>query len=148
MINYRTAGILLHITSLPGKFGIGDLGSDAYKFVDFLESAGQKLWQILPIGPTGYGDSPYSCFSAFAGNHLFISLELLIEEGLLDQEDILNLPNFNPSKVEFGKVQEYKLILLRKSFKNFNNSENNLKTNFENFCYEKQEWLDDFALFK
>ena len=147
MINYRTAGILLHITSLPGKFGIGDLGSDAYKFVDFLESAGQKLWQILPIGPTGYGESPYSCFSAFAGNHLFISPELLVEEGLLDQEEILNLPNFNPSKVEFGKVQEYKLILLRKSFKNFNNSENNLKTNFENFCYENQEWLDDFALF-
>ena len=134
MINYRTAGIILHITSLPGKFGVGDLGSDAYKFVDFLESSGQKLWQILPIGPTGYGDSPYSCFSAFAGNYLFISPELLVEEGLLRKENILDLPNFNSSKVEFGKVHEYKLSLLRKSFENFNNSENNLKSSFEKFC--------------
>ena len=147
MINYRTAGIILHITSLPGKFGIGDLGSDAYKFVDFLESSGQKLWQILPIGPTGYGDSPYSCFSAFAGNYLFISPEFLVEKGLLRKENILDLPNFNSSKVEFGKVHEYKLSLLRKSFENFNNSENNLKSSFEKFCNENQEWLYDFALF-
>lgn len=147
MIVDRTAGILLHVTSLPGKFGIGDLGSEAYKFVDFLESAGQKFWQILPIGPTGYGDSPYSCFSAFAGNHLFISPELLIEEGLLNQEDMLNLPSFNSSKVEFGKVLEFKLKLFRIAFDNFRNTEHKLNKNFEEFCVNNKEWLDDFALF-
>ncbi|MDZ7765377.1 MAG: 4-alpha-glucanotransferase [Melioribacteraceae bacterium] len=79
----RSAGILLHPTSLPGKYGIGDLGHDAYKFLDFMESAGQTLWQVFPLGPTGYGDSPYQCFSAFAGNPLLISPDLLIEDNLL-----------------------------------------------------------------
>src|ERR671911_367218 len=80
----RSSGILLHPTSLPGPFGIGDLGPEAYKFVDFLVEAGQSLWQVLPLGPTGYGDSPYACYSAFAGNTLLISPEKLVKEGLLD----------------------------------------------------------------
>ena len=84
----RSAGILLHPTSLPGKFGIGDLGKEAYNFIDFLESAGQKLWQVFPLGPTGYGDSPYQCFSAFAGNPLLISPEKLMEEGFLSEDDL------------------------------------------------------------
>ena len=80
----RTSGILLHPTSLPGPYGIGDLGPAAYKFIDFLVAAGQSLWQVLPLGPTGYGDSPYACYSAFAGNTLLVSPERLITEGLLD----------------------------------------------------------------
>jgi len=82
----RASGILLHPTSLPGRFGTGDFGPEAYKFVDFLVSAGQSLWQVLPLGPTGYGDSPYACFSAFAGNTALISPECLVEQGLLDTE--------------------------------------------------------------
>src|SRR3954468_24475176 len=84
----RASGILLHPTSLPGKFGIGDLGREAYAFADFLVASGQRLWQVLPLGPTGYGDSPYQCFSAFAGNTLLISPQLLVDEGLLTADDI------------------------------------------------------------
>ena len=84
----RSAGILLHPTSLPGKYGIGDLGKEAYNFLDFMESAGQRLWQLFPLGPTGYGDSPYQCFSAFAGNPLIISPDILLEEGFLNNNDL------------------------------------------------------------
>ena len=84
----RSAGILLHPTSLPGKYGIGDLGDDAFKFIDFLEKAGQKLWQVFPLGPTGYGDSPYQCFSAFAGNPNLVSPDKLKEDGLLHDHDL------------------------------------------------------------
>src|SRR5882762_11798205 len=86
----RSSGILLHITSLPGRFGIGDLGPSAYEFTDFLASAGQKLWQVLPLNPTGYADSPYQCFSAFAGNHLLLSLERLRDEGILGASDLVS----------------------------------------------------------
>src|SRR5262245_33185277 len=98
----RASGILLHPTSLPGRFGIGDLGAAAYEFVDFLEETGQGLWQILPLGPTGYGDSPYSCLSAFAGNPLLISLEALLAEGLLGQNDLDDAPEFPPDRVDYG----------------------------------------------
>ncbi|MGH9768506.1 MAG: 4-alpha-glucanotransferase, partial [Blastocatellia bacterium] len=94
MIVSRSGGILLHPTSLPGRFGIGDLGTAAYEFVGFLEESGQSLWQVLPLGPTGYGDSPYQCFSAFAGNPLLVSLEALVADGLLDQSDLDNAPEF------------------------------------------------------
>src|SRR5262250_3458356 len=94
----RASGILLHPTSFPGRFGIGDLGTAAYEFVDFLEETGQSLWQALPLGPTGYGDSPYSCFSAFAGNPLLVSLEPLVDDGLLDLSDIENAPEFPSSR--------------------------------------------------
>ncbi len=147
MIIDRTAGILLHITSLPSKYGIGDLGSNAYKFVDFLEAAGQKLWQILPIGPTGYGDSPYSCFSVFAGNHLFISPKLLLEEGLLNKDDLSSIPKFSNSKTEYNKVKDFKNKLFKKAFVNFTSGENNLKNIFDKFCYENAYWLDDYAFY-
>ncbi len=110
----RSAGVLLHPTSLPGKFGIGDLGYEAYNFVNFLESAGQKLWQVFPLGPTGYGDSPYQCFSAFAGNPLLVSPEKLKEDGLLSDNDLQNLPNFDLNYIDFGEVINFKKIFCTK----------------------------------
>ncbi len=98
----RSGGILLHPTSLPGSYGIGDLGPQAYRFVDWLTSTGCKLWQILPLGPTGYGDSPYQCFSAFAGNPYLISFDALIEDGLLTSGNFADMPDFNASRVDFG----------------------------------------------
>ena len=100
----RSSGILLHPTSLPGRFGIGDLGPEAYGFVDFLAAAGQKIWQVLPLGPTGFGDSPYQLFSAFAGNPLLISLDQLAEEGLLTPEELAAAPEFPADEVDYGRV--------------------------------------------
>ena len=97
----RASGILLHPTSLPGEFGIGDLGGEAFRFVDFLVETGQTYWQILPLGPTGFGDSPYQCFSAFAGNPLLISPEKLVEDGLITDEAFADKPDFADHKVEF-----------------------------------------------
>src|SRR5687768_4999639 len=105
----RAGGILLHPSSLPGPYGIGDLGPQAYHFVNWLASTGCKLWQVLPLGPTGYGDSPYQCFSAFAGNPYLISFEALTEDGLLNQDDFASLPTFKPSLVEFGQLIPWKL---------------------------------------
>src|SRR6267154_3274875 len=111
----RSSGILLHITSLPGRFGIGDLGPSAYEFADFLASAGQKLWQVLPLNPTGYADSPYQCFSAFAGNPLLLSLERLCDQGLLQKADldIAPLPAFPEDFVDYGPVIKFKMAILR-----------------------------------
>jgi 4-alpha-glucanotransferase len=143
----RSAGILLHPTSLPGKFGIGDLGNEAFKFIDFLVQAGQKLWQVFPLGPTGYGDSPYQCFSAFAGNPLLISPEKLKEDGFLSDEE-LNTPfESDPKKIDYGKVIDFKKSLLKKAYKNFSSNSNGLEKEFEKFCTEHTEWLDDFSLF-
>ncbi len=143
----RNAGILLHPTSLPGKFGIGDLGSEAYKFVDFLIEAGQKLWQVFPLGPTGYGDSPYQCFSAFAGNPLLISPEKLKEDGFLSDEE-LNIPlEPNPKKIDYGEVIEYKKSLLKTAYQNFKSNSKGLEKDFNKFCKEHNEWLDDYSLF-
>jgi 4-alpha-glucanotransferase len=143
----RSAGILLHPTSLPGKFGIGDLGSETYKFIDFLVEAGQKLWQVFPLGPTGYGDSPYQCFSAFAGNPLLISPEKLKDDGFLS-DDELNIPfESDPKKIDYGKVIDFKKSLLKKAYENFSSSSNGLEKEFEKFCEEHIEWLDDFSLF-
>src|SRR5687768_1896268 len=119
MITERTSGVLLHPTSLPGRFGIGDLGPEAYRFVDFLAESGQGIWQVLPLGPTGYGDSPYQCFSAFAGNPLLVSPELLERDGLLDQGDLRRVPLFPKDRVDFGPVIEWKKRLLRRAFENF-----------------------------
>ncbi len=143
----RSAGILLHPTSLPGKFGIGDLGNEAYNFVNFLESAGQKLWQVFPLGPTGYGDSPYQCFSAFAGNPLLVSPEKLKDEGLLSEEDLNNLPNFNPSQIDFGEVIDFKKNILHKAFQNFKKNDGQNESEFNNFVDSNSEWLDDFTFF-
>jgi 4-alpha-glucanotransferase len=145
----RQSGILLHPTSLPSKFGIGDFGKSAYDFVDFLVKAKQTLWQVLPLGQTGFGDSPYQCFSAFAGNIYLISLEKLVEDGFLDKKDIANPPKFSDKKVEFGRVIEYKLPLLQKAFENFRQTDDEeIAEEFRTFCHENQFWLDDYALFR
>lgn len=143
----RNAGILLHPTSLPGKYGIGDLGSDAFKFVDLLGKAGQKLWQVFPLGPTGYGDSPYQCFSAFAGNPNLISPDKLKEDGLLFDADLENVPEHNPIEINFGELIEYKKSLLQKAFINFRNSFQSFEKDFNKFCDENDEWLEDYSLF-
>src|SRR5271156_1129 len=108
----RASGILLHPTSLPGRFGIGDLGEEAYRFVDFLAESEQSYWQVLPLGPTGYGNSPYQCFSAFAGNPLLISLEKLAAQNLLSSDDLRGVPRFPVAQVDFGPVINYKYELL------------------------------------
>src|SRR5262245_4542289 len=99
----RASGILLHPTSLPSAFGIGDLGPAAYRFADFLADSGQRWWQILPLGPTGYGNSPYMCFSAFAGNSLLISPEALVEDGYLEKNDLATLPKFLSDRVDYPR---------------------------------------------
>ena len=115
MIFPRRSGILLHITSLPGSHGIGDFGSSAHEFVEFLARSGQKIWQVLPLSPTGYGDSPYQCFSAFAGNPLFIDLCALREMGLLSAQDLATAPTFPAEKVAYSPVIDFKQGLLRKA---------------------------------
>jgi 4-alpha-glucanotransferase len=143
----RSAGILLHPTSLPGPYGIGDLGQPAYDWVDFLAKAHQTWWQILPLGPTGYGDSPYQCFSAFAGNANLISPDLLVRDGLIHQHDLEGI-HFQAASVDFGPVIEFKNKMLRRACENFRaGSTSSLKLEFEAFCRAKSSWLDDFALF-
>jgi len=144
----RSSGILIHPTSLPGPYGIGDIGPQAFRFVDWLSATGSKLWQVLPLGPTGYGDSPYQCFSAFAGNPYLISPEVLIEDGLLTQDDLKDMPNFNASRVDYGTFIPWKLNLLGRAFKTFKTmSSGSLRDEYEAFCAENKSWLDDFALF-
>ena len=143
----RAGGILLHPTSLPGPYGIGDLGPQAYRFVDWLASTGCKLWQVLPLGPTGYGDSPYQCFSAFAGNPYLISFDALIEDGLLTKGDFADMPDFSDSRVDFGGLIPWKLALLQKAFSRFSSVSEGLRKNFEYFSAENASWLDDYALF-
>ena len=148
MFDTRASGILLHPTSLPGRGGIGELGSAAYRFVDWLHSAGQQLWQILPLSPTGYGDSPYQSFSAFAGNPLLISLEALIFEGMLDAQELEQAPQFNDDLVDFGPVIEWKIALLGRVYEAFQrNSPAALDAEFRAFCAAEASWLDDYALF-
>lgn len=143
----RSSGILLHPTSLPGAHGIGDLGPQAYRFLDWLSEAGCKLWQVLPLGPTGYGDSPYQCFSAFAGNPYLISFDLLLSDGLLSEDDFADVPDFPASRVDFSLLIPWKLNLLRKAFDRFRSSTENFRADFDRFCAEQASWLDDFALF-
>jgi 4-alpha-glucanotransferase len=144
----RSSGILLHPTSFPGPYGIGDLGAEAYKFVDFLKQTGQKLWQVLPLTPTGYGDSPYAAFSAFAGNPLLISPDLLLAQELLTADDLANLPAFSAARVEYGPVIEWKNQLLRRSFALFASNFNpQIHVDFAKFEQENASWLEDFALF-
>jgi len=143
----RSAGILLHPTSLPGKFGIGDFGKNVFRFIDFLSDSGQNLWQIFPLGPTGYGDSPYQCFSAFAGNPMLISPELLFEEGLLTNDDLNSYPILDNIKIDYGNVIIAKTKLLKLAFSNFNNLEQSIEEKFTKFCKKNKFWLDDYALF-
>jgi 4-alpha-glucanotransferase len=144
----RTSGILLHPTSLASRFGIGDFGEEAFGFVDQLEAAGQRLWQMLPLGPAGSGNSPYQAFSAFAGNPLLISPELLVREGYLDEGDLSDAPDFGEEKVDYDRVSEWKLPLLTKAYRNFLGSASaEQKRAYKAFCSEHKAWLEDYALF-
>ncbi len=147
MINKRSAGILLHPTSLPGPYGIGDLGPQARRWVDFLSDTGTGLWQVLPLGPTGYGDSPYQCFSAIAGNPYLISPDDLLEEELIHVNDLKNLPEFRTSAVDYGDVIYWKLDLLHRSYEHFRYAGKNVHKEAGLFYKEQEDWLDDFALF-
>ncbi len=145
----RASGILLHPTSLPGAFGIGDFGDEAYKFADFLAEAGQTYWQILPLGQTGYGDSPYQCYSAFAGNTNLISPQKLVRAGLLGEDETNQKPNFPEDRVDFGSVINWKNRILPKAYENFRKaSDFNLREELQSFKKEFSWWLDDYALFQ
>ncbi len=144
----RASGILLHPTSFPGPYGIGDIGSRAHRWVDFLSGAGCGLWQVLPIGPTGYGDSPYQCFSSFAGNPLLISPDALLREDLLHPDDLCDRPFFPDDHVDFGQVIPWKNGVLDRSYIRYqHNQSSQLKTEMEEFRVDHSGWLDDYALF-
>ena len=154
----RASGILLHPTSLPSKFGIGDLGETAYQFIEFLSRSGQKLWQVLPLGPTGYGNSPYMSFSAIAGSLYLISPELLAKQHLLKEEDWADIPDFDQDRVDFAAVMPYKRKLLEIAFERFKQGYVDqdlqhhhdlylLQEQFKKFCYEEADWLEDYVLF-
>jgi 4-alpha-glucanotransferase len=139
----RSSGILLHPTSLPGRFGIGDLGPAAHEWVEILSSVGTGMWQLLPLGPTGYGDSPYQCFSAFAGNPLLISPDLLVEDDLIATSDLEAIPSFKDEAVDYGAVIPFKLGLLDAAFEN----SSGFSEEMESFRRQNASWLDDFGLF-
>jgi len=144
----RSSGVLLHPTSLPGAYGIGDLGAGAYQFADFLHITGQTLWQVLPLGPTSFGDSPYQAISSFAGNPLLISLDTLKEDGWLTDDDLPPSKDFNDYVVNYGPVIEYHIEALNRAFAVFSETASkDQKAEFKAFCDANQSWLDDFALF-
>ena len=144
----RASGILLHPTSLPGPDGIGDLGPEAYHWLDFLAESECHLWQVLPLGPTGFGDSPYQCFSAFAGNPYLISPTLLLDQDLLTRMDFKDRPVFPSNKVDFGSAINWKLTLLDRAFDHFiSGTFIELKKGYKTFCDKNIGWLEDFALF-
>ncbi len=141
----RTSGILMHISSLSSPYGIGTLGKEAFDFVDFLKESGQTYWQILPIGPTSIGDSPYQSFSSFAGNPYFIDFRELTKEGLLEPSDYINIKwSENDTEVDYGKLYENRYKVLRKAYVNFLK---NVPKDFESFCKENDSWLSSFAIF-
>ena len=143
----RSSGVLLHPTSLPGRYGIGDLGPSAFQFIDWLADAGCKLWQILPLGPTGYGDSPYQCFSAFAGNPYLISPDFLLRDDLLHPDDLAEIPDFSANEVDYGRIIPWKLNLLERAFIRFKSAPKVVRQEFDHFCAENVSWLPDYALF-
>ena len=138
----RASGVLMHITSLPGPYGVGTMGKAAYEFIDFLERAGQRYWQVLPLTPTGYGDSPYQSCSTFAGNHYLIDLDMLVEAGLLTNAEI-NVCNWgdNPNRVDFGLLYENRMPLLRKAFTRYQDTDQA----FAGFCAQNDWWLPQYA---
>lgn len=144
----RKSGILLHPTSIPGPDGIGDLGPDCYRWIDFLSESGCTLWQILPLGPTGYGDSPYQCFSAFAGNPYLISPALLLSQDLLSRDDLADRPDFPIDNIDFGKAINWKITLLDRAYEKFQKSKSaSLIQAYNNFCETEADWLSDFSIF-
>jgi len=148
MLFPRSSGILLHPTSFPSRFGMGDMGIEAYRFIDFLVESDQQYWQVLPLGPTGYGNSPYSCYSAMAGNPLLINPELLRDNELLADEDFANLPEFPLDYVDFERAIALKVPLLKKACENFKAKASPMQQKeFSGFCESKENWLEDYALF-
>ena len=144
----RASGILLHPASFPGPCGIGELGPAAERFADFLAASGQRLWQVLPLGPTGFGDSPYQCFSAFAGNPLLISLEQLVLDNLLPADELEQLPDFTEHFIDYGRVIDFKVPILKRSFEVFTNCASaTQKKHFAKFCRTNEPWLGDYSLF-
>ena len=141
----RTCGILLHITSLPSPYGIGTLGQAAFDFIDFLVEAGQSCWQLLPTGPTGYGNSPYQVYSTFAGNHNFIDLDLLVRQGLLTTSEVEATSwGQRPDQVDFDTLERERLPLFRLAYQRFRNDP---PADFARFCEAEADWLEDYALF-
>ena len=139
----RRSGVLMHITSLPGPYGVGTMGKEAYAFVDFLKEAGQSSWQILPLTPTGYGDSPYQSCSTFAGNHYLIDLDMLVEEGLLERSELEGIEWFREEeRADFGLLYNNRTSVLRLAYGRFEGG-----AEFENFCRANSSWLPDFSLF-
>jgi 4-alpha-glucanotransferase len=144
----RSSGVLAHPTSFPSQYGIGDLGSGAYQFVDFLKESKQKLWQVLPLGPTSFGDSPYQSFSTFAGNQYLISPDILVGENYLQASDLLDRPYFDTWSVDYGRVIPYKMGLFRKAFQAFKTgSTPEQRAGFDSFIEENKGWLYDYSLF-
>ena len=139
----RESGVLMHMTSLPGAYGIGTMGKQAFAFVDFLQEAGQRYWQVLPLTPTGFGDSPYQSCSTYAGNHYLIDLDRLVEEGLLQRDEIEAVYwGDRPEQIDFGTLYKNRLNVLRLAYRRFNDEEK-----LTQFCQENAHWLPDFALF-
>ncbi len=144
----RSSGILLHPTSLPGRYGIGDLGEYAYRFVDWLAENGQTVWQMLPLGPTSYGDSPYQCLSAFAGNTNLISLDRLVGEGWLEHADLDDVPDFPEHEVDYGPVIDYHNHLLDLAYRRFlERGQDRQRNAFELWQADNAHWLDDYVLY-
>jgi len=143
----RSSGILLHLTSLPGREGIGTMGKNAFAWIDFLSETGQTLWQMLPLGPPGMGNWPYQCFSAFAGNPLLIDLFLLKDEGMLTETELQGIPRFDIRKAEYEKIKRWKMPLLRKAYGLFRNDFWKYEGEFARFRDEHNWWLTDYALF-
>ena len=141
----RSSGILLHISSLDSDYGIGTLGKSAFDFVDFLKDSGQDYWQVLPLGPTGYGDSPYQAFSTFAGNPYFIDLDILVEEGLLEKDELTQYDwGSKDDQVDYGKIYGARLDVWHKAFDRFIEKED---SGFAKFCEDEKNWLDDYAMY-
>jgi len=144
----RSSGVLLHPTSLPGPYGAGDLGPEAHSFVEFLAESGQKIWQVLPLNPTGYADSPYQGLSAFAGNPLLLSLDILVERGWLSSEDLSEVPDLPTTSIDYGAVIAFRMAKLRKAASRFFVTlQGSGKAEYEGFCAEQAAWLGDYALF-
>ena len=146
---YRASGVLLHVSSLPSRYGIGDVGPAALAVVDRLQAAGQSWWQALPLGPTGYGNSPYQSLSSFAGNGLLISPDWLIEEGLLQASDCEEGRSLPKNAVDYNAVIAFKYKLIERAWSSFSAMRRSgLRLDYDQFCLDQAHWLDDYALFR
>ena len=144
----RVSGILLHPTSIPSPYGIGDMGLEAYEFIDFLQRSGQHLWQTLPLTPTGFGDSPYQSFSAFAGQPLIISPAFMEELELIQEEDLADCPAGDGKAGDYGTIIPWKTKILKLAFEGFRQTKDeDLLAEYEGFVEENAFWLEDYALF-